>query len=154
MVGRASISIWMLLPAGPLEKDDIVTKVYAPAPEDNINATEGESGLPEGNPDDPSVNDPDGGCPSEHDAVHKRSTPCAPLPSPPHSPVLRQVDGEDSPDRDLPDTTPSRRVSSQGHGIDHQGGARPVPPPPWKSGTRGSLILEDHVGIPIYVYQS
>ena len=68
----------VVTPAGPLEKSDIVTKVYAPAPEDNINDTEGESGLRERNPDDPSVNDHNGGCPSEHNAAHKRSTACEP----------------------------------------------------------------------------
>ena len=140
----------VVTPAGPLEKGDIVTKVYAPASEDNINDTEGESGWPQGSPADPSVNDPDMDCPSEHNVAHKRSTACAPLPSPPHSPVLRQMVGEGPPDREPPDTPPSRRVSLQGHGIDHRRGARPVPPPPRKSGTRGSLIVEDHVGIPMF----
>ena len=51
---------------------------------------------------DPGVNDPDGDCPSEHNVAHKRSTACAPLPSPPHSPVLRQMDGEGTPDEVAP----------------------------------------------------
>ena len=140
----------VVTPAGPLEKGDIVTKVYAPAPEDNINDTEGESGLQERNLDDPSVNDHDGECPSEQSAAHKRSKACEPLPSAPHSPVVRQTDGEGPPDRDPPDTPPSRRVSPHGHGVDHKRGARPVPAPPRKSGTRGSLIVEDHVGIPMF----
>ena len=66
----------------------------------------GESGWPEGSPADPSVNEPNGGCPSEHNAVHERSMSCESLPSPPHSPVLRQMGGEGSPDRDPPDTNP------------------------------------------------
>ena len=140
----------VVAPAGPLEKGDIVTKVYAPAPEDNINDTEGESGLQERNLDDPSVNDHDGECPSEQSAAHKRSKACEPLPSAPHSPVVRQTDGEGPPDRDPPDTPPSRWVSPHGHGVDHKRGARPVHVPPRKSGARGSLIVEDHVGIPMF----
>ena len=60
--------------------------------------------------------------------------------------------GEGPPDRDPQDTPLSRRVSLQGRGVDHRRGARPVPPPPRKSATRGSLIVEDHdiVGIPMF----
>ena len=143
----------VVTPAGPLDKGDITTQVYAPAPEDNIDDTEGETGIPEGASSvEPSVTDPNGECPSEHQVAHKRSTACGPLPSPPHSPVLRQKDGRSSPDGAAPHTPPSRRVSSQGHGKGRPSGdARPQPPPPpRKSGTRGTLQVEDAVGIPMF----
>ena len=50
----------VVTPAGPLGKGDNTTKVYAPAPEDNIDDTEGETGNPEGASADPSAVDPNG----------------------------------------------------------------------------------------------
>ena len=73
----------VVTPACPLDKGDIVTKVYARAPEDNINVTESgeDQETPrdsEGAPADPNVSGPNayGVCPSEQKPVHKCSTAC------------------------------------------------------------------------------